>query len=180
VPPARHALARYLDLLADWSGRVNLTGARSPAERVDVLVAAALRAVPLLGPGSLLDIGSGNGSPGLVLALLEPERAVTLLEPRSRRWAFLREAARAVGRRDVRVLRERHDEYDGAPAGNVTLRALRLPLAEVGALVEKGGRVLTFGPRPAPSAGWRELPAAAPGPTAFVRAGAEDVPRGTE
>lgn len=159
---------------------MNLTGVRTPAERVDVLVAPALRALPLLGPGSLLDVGSGNGSPGLVLAVLEPERAVTLLEPRARRWAFLREAARAVGRGDVRVLRARHDEYEGPPAGNITLRALRLPLTELGALVATGGRLLTFGPPPAPAAGWRVLPTAGAGPAAFVRTGVEDVPRGTE
>jgi 16S rRNA (guanine527-N7)-methyltransferase len=159
---------------------VNLTGARTPAERVDVLVAPALRALPLLGPGSLLDVGSGNGSPGLVVAVLEPERAVTLLEPRARRWAFLREAARAVGRGDVRILRERHDGYAGPPAGNVTLRALRLPLSEMGALVATGGRLLIFGPPPAPATGWRALPTPGAGPAAFVREPAEDVPRGTE
>ena len=115
-----------------------------------------------------------------VLAVLEPQRAVTLLEPRARRWAFLREAARAVGRGDMRILRERHDGYAGPPAGNVTLRALRLPLSEMGALVATGGRLLAFGPPPAPAAGWRELPTPGAGPAAFVRAGAEDVPRGTE
>ena len=171
---------RYLDLLAGWSRRVNLTGARTPAERVEVLVVPALRALPLLGPGSVLDVGSGNGSPGLVLAVLEPERGVTLLEPRARRWAFLREAARAVGRGDVRILRDRHDGYAGPPAGNVMLRALRLPLPELGALVAPGGRLLTFGPPPAPAAGWRQLATPGAGPAAFVRAEAEDVPRGTE
>ena len=50
-------------------------------------------------PGSLIDVGSGNGSPGLVLALVRDDLEVTLLEPRARRWAFLREAARASGAR---------------------------------------------------------------------------------
>ena len=45
---ARTALERYLDLLAAWSRRVNLTGARTPAERVALLVAGVLPAVPLL------------------------------------------------------------------------------------------------------------------------------------
>jgi len=137
---------------------------------VEVLVAAVLPALPRLGPGSLLDIGSGNGSPGLVLALLEPRRPVTLLEPRARRWAFLREAARAAGREDVRVLRERHDAHAGPPAANVTLRGLRLPLPALRPLVEGGGRVLVFGPAPPPSPGWRELAGAGPrGPAVFVR-----------
>ena len=107
--PARERLASYLDLLAAWGARVNLTGARTPGERVRVLVAPVLPAATLV-VGRLLDIGSGNGSPGLVLALLRPELPVTLLEPRARRWAFLREAARAGGRPDVEVLRARHDD----------------------------------------------------------------------
>ena len=164
------ALTRYLDLLAAWSGRVNLTGAATPAERVRVLVAPALTALPLLGPGSLLDVGSGNGSPGLVVSLLEPHRAAALLEPRAKRWAFLREAARAAGREDIRVLRQRHDAYAGPPAANVTVRGLRLPLSALRPLVEPGGRLLVFGAPPMPSAGWRE-PAGTPHPdlTVFER-----------
>jgi 16S rRNA (guanine527-N7)-methyltransferase len=135
-------------------------------------VAPALPALPLLGPGGLLDVGSGNGSPGLVLALLQPRRPATLLEPRAKRWAFLREAARAAGRDDVRVLRERHDTYTGPAAANVTLRGLRLPPSALGPLVEPGGRVLAFGVPPAPTTGWRALPPAAPGaPAVFVRRG---------
>jgi 16S rRNA G527 N7-methylase RsmG len=139
---------------------------------VEVLVAPALRAVTLLGPGSLLDVGSGNGSPGLVLALLEPGRRATLLEPRAHRWAFLREAARATGREDVEVLRRRHDAYAGPPAANVTLRGLRLPLAALAPLVAEGGRLLVFGPPPDPAGGWRALaPGGPPRPAVFVREG---------
>ena len=133
-------------------------------------MAPALPALPVLGPGSLLDVGSGNGSPGLVLALLEPHRPATLLEPRAKRWAFLREAARAAGRGDVRVLRQRHDAYAGAPAANVTLRGLRLPLSALEPLVEPGGRVLVFGDSPSPGPGWLQLPRAGTGaPAVFVQ-----------
>jgi 16S rRNA (guanine527-N7)-methyltransferase len=119
---------------------------------VRLLVADVLGAAPLVASGGLVDVGSGNGSPGLVLALLRDDLKVTLLEPRARRWAFLREAARAAGRSGVRVLRLRHDSYPGPPAATVTLRALALPLGELRALVEPGGRVLVFGgsPREAP------------------------------
>lgn len=141
-------LEAYLDLVAAWSRRINLTGARTPEARVDVLVASVLPAVPLPEPGRLLDVGSGNGSPGLVFALLRDDLEVTLLEPRARRWAFLREAARLTGRSDLRVLRLRHDEYRDEPARTVTLRALGLPLASLQPLVEPGGRVLVFGAEP--------------------------------
>ena len=140
-------LAAYLDTLAAWSPRVNLTGARTPAERVRLLVGDVLAVAPLPDPGNLIDVGSGNGSPGLVLALVRDDLEVTLLEPRARRWAFLREAARAAGR-SVRVLRLRHDGYAGEPARTITLRAVALPLADLAGLVVPGGRVLVLGGHP--------------------------------
>lgn len=142
--PVLSRLEAYLELVAAWTPRVNLSGARTAEARVEVLVADVLPAVPIPEAGSLLDVGSGNGSPGLVLALLRDDLEVTLLEPRARRWAFLREAVRVTGR-VVQVVRERHDGYRGPPARTVTLRALGLPPAAVAALVEPGGRVLLFG-----------------------------------
>lgn len=137
----------YLDTLAAWSPRVNLTGARTPEARVQLLVGKVLAVAALPAAGTLIDVGSGNGSPGLVFALLRDDLEVTLLEPRARRWAFLREAARAAGRA-VRVLRVRHDSYGGPPARTVTLRGLALSLADVGHLVEPGGRLVVIGGRP--------------------------------
>jgi 16S rRNA (guanine527-N7)-methyltransferase len=147
---------------------VNLTGARTPAERVAVLVAAVLPAAPLPEPGRLIDVGSGNGSPGLVLAVLRPELTVVLLEPRQRRWAFLREASRAAGRPDVEVLRERHDRYSGPTAATVTVRGLDLPLSALAPLVGEAGRALVFGTGRAAEPGWREE-AGAPGVQRFRR-----------
>jgi len=134
--------------LAAWSDRVNLTGLTTGQQRVQVLVSDVLPALPFVGPGRLLDIGSGNGSPGLVLAALRDDVDVVLLEPRQKRWAFLREAARAVRRSGIEVLRLRHDEYRGAPAETVTLRALRVPLAELARLVAPAGRLLVMGHEP--------------------------------
>jgi len=148
-PGAAARLETYLDCLEQWGRRVNLTGARTPQERVAVLVAPVLPLMPLV-ESPLLDIGSGNGSPGLVLALLRPDVAVTLLEPRRKRWAFLREAARAAGRGDVDVRAERHDAWSGPPFPSVSLRALRLPVVELQALVAPGGRLLVLGPAPPP------------------------------
>jgi 16S rRNA (guanine527-N7)-methyltransferase len=144
--PARTALGSYLQLLWRWSGRINLTAARTPERQVALLIRPALELLPLLLPGPLLDVGSGNGAPGLVLALLDPARPVTLLEPRARRWAFLREAARACGRPDLDVRRDRHEAYRGAPAANVTVRALRLSAQALERLLAPGGQALLSGP----------------------------------
>jgi 16S rRNA (guanine527-N7)-methyltransferase len=171
------ALSRYLDLLADWNPRVNLTGARTPAERVAILVAPVAPLAPILEEGRLIDVGSGNGSPGLVLALLRRDLSAVLLEPRQKRWAFLREAARAVGRADVDVRRQRHDGYEGPPAQVVSLRALALSLNALAPLVAPGGRVLIWGPPPADDASF--LVETSPRPGVHVRRRRLDVPRPT-
>ena len=177
--PASGRLCRYLDTLAAWSQRVNLTAARSPGGRVRLLVADVLAGAELPAPGRLIDVGSGNGSPGLVFALLREDLEVTLLEPRARRWAFLREAARASGVH-VHVQRARHDQYTGPPALTLTLRALALPLAELAPLVAEGGRILVLGGRPRaglPFVLERELPGVPGGLRLFARA--PTVPRET-
>jgi 16S rRNA (guanine527-N7)-methyltransferase len=159
---ARAGLLGYLALLQDWNRRTNLTGARTPEEQVATIVAPALPIAPLLAAGPVLDVGSGNGSPGLVVALLRPDLEVTLIEPRAKRWAFLREAARAAGRPDVAVFRGRHQDWTGAPAQSVLLRALRLPLEELRPLVRAGGLVVVVGRSPEPAPGFR--PEAGPRP----------------
>ena len=170
------ALSRYLDLVADWNPRVNLTGARTPAERVAILIAPVVPAASLLGAGLLLDIGSGNGSPGLVLAALRRDVPAVLLEPRQRRWAFLREAARALGRGDLDIRRSRHDGHAGPPAHTVSLRALSLPLAEIAPLVTVGGRLLAWGSSPAPDPAFAPEPSPRPDLHVWRRV---DVPRPT-
>lgn len=156
------ALAGYLDLVAEWSRRTNLTGATTPEARADLLVACVAPLAPHLRPGRLLDIGSGNGSPGLVWALLRPDLATTLLEPRVRRWAFLREAARRAGRPDIEVQRARHHEYSGPPVENVSLRAVRLPLEELRPLVVPQGRLWILGEPAGDPEGWVEETPALP------------------
>jgi 16S rRNA (guanine527-N7)-methyltransferase len=141
-------LAVYLDLLAQWSARVNLTGARTPEQRVERLVAPALDIVPWVEPGRLIDVGSGNGSPGVVIALLRDDVEVTLLEPRRRRWAFLREVCRALGRSELTVRCQRHDGPPLEPARTVTVRALALPPRQLAPLVRDGGRLLVMGAAP--------------------------------
>jgi 16S rRNA (guanine527-N7)-methyltransferase len=141
VPP----LVAYLRCLDAWASRINLTGARPGAERVELLVAGVVPLAPHLLAGRTLDIGSGNGSPGLVLAALRPELPVVLLEPRQRRWAFLRDAARAMGRSDVEILRMRHDQYRGPVALNLVARAVALPLLDLAPLVAPGGQAILIG-----------------------------------
>ena len=91
-------LAAYLELLRRWQGRINLVAASTldDAWRRHFFDSAQL--APLLPPGEpkLIDLGSGAGFPGLVLAILTGAQ-VRLVESDQRKCAFLREAARVTG-----------------------------------------------------------------------------------
>lgn len=144
---ARVRLGRYLDCLQQWSPKINLTGAETEEDAINTLVLPILGAEALLS-GPVIDVGSGNGSPGLILAALRPDLAFTLLEPRAKRWAFLREAAREMGAENIVVVRERSDAYRGKPATTVTMRAVGLDPAALRPLLASPGCVLVFGGPP--------------------------------
>jgi 16S rRNA (guanine527-N7)-methyltransferase len=97
-------------------------------------------------PGSLVDIGAGAGLPGLVLAMLLPDVAVTLLEPMERRCRFLAGCVTELGLTNVSVLRRRAEDA-AVRADTVTARAVApLPrLAELAmGVVRPGGMVLAI------------------------------------
>jgi 16S rRNA (guanine527-N7)-methyltransferase len=98
VPVSRETLARleaYAALLVRWSARINLVGRETIADlwRRHILDSAQLQPFIPAGARSLIDLGSGAGLPGLVLAILGAP-GVELVEADSRKCAFLREAAR--------------------------------------------------------------------------------------
>ena len=107
VPVSRETLDRlvaYLDLLVLWQRTINLVAASTLADpwRRHVLDSAQLMACWPEGAKVLVDLGSGAGFPGLVLAIMgAPE--VHLIERDRRKAAFLREAARATGCASVTV-----------------------------------------------------------------------------
>jgi 16S rRNA (guanine527-N7)-methyltransferase len=101
VPVSRETLARleaYAALLTRWSARINLVGRDTIADlwRRHILDSAQLRAFVPDRAHSMIDLGSGAGFPGLVLAVLGVP-GVELVEADSRKCAFLREAARITG-----------------------------------------------------------------------------------
>jgi len=151
---------RFLDCLLRWSSTINLTGATTREQAHATLVLPILGAEALLA-GQVIDVGSGNGSPGLVLATLRPDLHFTLLEPRAKRWAFLREAARDMGVENVTVLRERSDRHAGKPGDTITMRAVGLDPRTLLPLLAPGGRVLVFGGPPIAGAESLRLPSGA-------------------
>jgi 16S rRNA (guanine527-N7)-methyltransferase len=93
------SFAVYLALLLRWNAKVNLTAIRDVdgiLQRHFVESIACARLLPA-GIGTLLDLGSGAGFPGLGIAICRPEVEVTLAESQGKKAAFLSEAVRVLG-----------------------------------------------------------------------------------
>jgi 16S rRNA (guanine527-N7)-methyltransferase len=160
-PALATRLGAFLELLARWQRATNLIGAVDATRLVSQHVAESLAALPLLpSVGPLLDVGSGNGFPAVPLLLARPGLRGTLLEPRERRWAFLKEAVRRL-ELDAIVLRERIEAHRGGPYDAITARALAAPVWAAparGLLAGDGVLVTWVGDGPLPEvAGWRPV-----------------------
>ena len=125
-------LARYIELLERWQRRINLVGGSTLADawRRHMLDSAQL--VPLLPSDarSLVDLGTGAGFPGLVLAAHRPDLAVRLIEADARKAAFLHEVARMLGLGNVTISIGRIEQLPASPHDVVTSRALA-PLGQL-------------------------------------------------
>ena len=112
-------LALYLDRLLAWGERINLTGARSAEALVDEHLADALPVLAQLPGGAFsgIDVGSGGGLPGVVLAVLRPDSDWTLLEPNQKKAAFLAQLRRDLeGSAQLEVVRGRLEDHLGGVA----------------------------------------------------------------
>ncbi len=157
-------LVAYLELLNLWNRKINLTSFSSWDQAIDRLLIEPLVAARYLPQdvSALLDIGSGGGSPAIPLKLAVPTLDLLMVEAKTRKSAFLREAIRHLGLEDVRVETARFEELLSYPELHeamdvVTLRALRVEsrvLMSLQAFLKPDGRILWFrGPsgQPAPS-----------------------------
>jgi len=138
-------LDAWLDAVVATPG---MTAFRDAAEARSMLVDDALRAVDLVRalPGTIVDVGSGGGSPGIPLALALPDREVVLLEAERRKCEFLERWAPP----NARVVRGRAEEQEPDSYGVALAKALAQPpvAAELClTLVRPGGAaVLWVGP----------------------------------
>jgi len=147
VPGCVDRLSSFLDELATWSARAGLTGLRTARARVEDGVMDCVPLAGLLAPGArLVDVGSGNGLPGLVVAVMRPDLRVVLLEPSARRTAFLRAAA-AAARVECEIVRGRAEDWSSDPVDAAVSRAVfPVPrwLEIARGLVRPGGSVLAM------------------------------------
>ena len=148
---ATERLLDYATELVGWGRRINLTGAANVSALIRGPLFDALTLLPVLGdPGTLVDVGSGGGLPGIPLALLAPGWRVTLVEPRARRAAFLRHAVHVL-ELDIEVVQSRAAELKDGQWSAAVAQAVWAPdkwLPVGRRLVEPGGAVYVLGTAP--------------------------------
>jgi 16S rRNA (guanine527-N7)-methyltransferase len=151
-------LESYYGLLAKWNAKVNLTAFRltpggddSALDRLLIEPLVAARHLPD-GASSVLDAGSGGGSPAIPLKLAVPHLSLRMVEAKTRKSVFLREAVRALNLSRTEVETARFEELLARPdihesVDIVTVRAVRLEprvLQTLQAFLKPAGHVLLF------------------------------------
>ena len=151
-PGAIDQLCGYLEALSDWNRAYNLTAVRDIDQMVVRHVLDSAAVAPLVTGETVLDVGSGAGLPGLVLAVLQPQRQFTLLDSNGKKVRFIRHALRTLALTNAQAVQARLEQYTGGPFDTVIARAFAEPevlLAGVRTLCRPGGRVLAMqGRRP--------------------------------
>jgi 16S rRNA (guanine527-N7)-methyltransferase len=131
VLPEDPRLDRYLDLLLRWNAAYNLTAIRDPAQMRTQHLADCLSVVGPLrrqlgavtGPARILDVGSGGGLPGVVLALADPGWQVTCVDPVGKKAAFIRQVAAELALPNLHAQQARVEVLKATPFDVITSRA---------------------------------------------------------
>ncbi len=128
TPEQTGRLLGYLDLLYVWNRTAGLTTI-PPGDAVRLHVLDSLSVLPSIVDGPCLDLGTGAGLPGIVLAIARPDVLVELVESNRKKCSFLLEAVRRLGLRNVRVLQTDADALpEDRKFPTVVSRAFRQPL----------------------------------------------------
>jgi len=116
-------LKQYVELLVKWNKVYNLTSVRHASGMVSKHILDSLTILPYLKGGSLLDVGSGAGLPGIPVAIASPNMAVTLLDTNSKKTRFLQQAKAELDLENVTVVHARVEEAELPKFAMVTARA---------------------------------------------------------
>lgn len=120
------ALLGYVDVLFKWNKVYNLTAIRDRERMISRHLLDSLSVLPHLPEGSVLDVGTGAGLPGIPLGLMRPEQSFTLLDSNGKKTRFVTQAAITLGLKNVKVSHTRIEAYAAdSPHQVVISRAFR-------------------------------------------------------
>jgi 16S rRNA (guanine527-N7)-methyltransferase len=106
-------LLDFRDFLLKWNKTYNLTALRDPEQAISHHLLDSLAILPHVGSGSLLDVGSGGGLPGIPLAITRPELAVSMVDTVQKKATFLQQAAIQLGLKNVTAHHARVEQMQG-------------------------------------------------------------------
>ena len=145
---AQHQLLQYLALLQKWNKVYNLTAVRDPKEMVTLHLLDSLSVLPYAKGPRLLDVGSGAGLPGIVLAICCPDLQVTTIDTVQKKAIFMRQVKGELGLENLSVVHARVEEYrPNQPYDQVISRAfseIALLMQLTHHLIAKGGEWLAM------------------------------------
>lgn len=113
----RERLLALVGLLHKWNRAYNLTAVRTPEDMVIRHVLDSAAVLPFVRGPSLLDVGSGPGLPGLVLAILAPSLHVTLLDSNGKKVRFQRQAVMELALDNVTPVQARVEAFEPIAGG---------------------------------------------------------------
>lgn len=108
---AQKKLIRYLELLQKWNKVHNLTAVRDVDEMVTLHLLDSLAVLPYIRVNSLLDVGSGAGLPGVVLAICLPNLNVTTVDSVQKKSTFMRQAKAELQLNNLQVVSGRVEQF---------------------------------------------------------------------
>ncbi len=105
-------LLQYLALLQKWNKVYNLTAVRDPKEMVILHILDSLSVLPYVGDSNILDVGSGAGLPGIVLAIVKPELQVTTIDTVQKKAIFMRQVKGELALDNLTVVNQRVEAFN--------------------------------------------------------------------
>jgi 16S rRNA (guanine527-N7)-methyltransferase len=108
---AQHTLLQYLALLQKWNKVYNLTAVRDPKQMVTLHLLDSLSVLPYVKGPYLLDVGSGAGLPGIVLAICRPDLQVTTIDTVQKKAIFMQQVKGELGLDNLAVVHARVEAF---------------------------------------------------------------------
>ena len=139
-------LLRYLSLILKWNRIYNLSAIRDPIESVKKHLLDSLSIIHFVQPGLLLDVGSGAGLPGIVIAIMKPETKVFVLDSVGKKCRFMQAVKSELALENLIVVNSRVESFKPKKSfSQITSRAFAATSKTIQLtkhLLEENGRYL--------------------------------------